>query len=217
MFVVQKNHRQVTMDSASEVTSPDKRQALRSVGCKADILHWQRPFYQQKEPHPNGRVEALQSSMIIDWYDRDLVGGWTNPFGKSESKWVHLPQGSGWTFQKMCELPPPRDFFSFLHWGWNWQNKSTPFSAFLIVHLPTANFQSHDPLKKNTYHSVKQTAKAPENRPSQKETIVFQPSMFGCHVSFRMDIFFLVKKNNTLPTFNKSNVEAAKAHGSMAI
>ena len=35
-------------------------------------------------------------------------------------------------------------------------------------------------------HSLKLTAKAPENRPSQKETIVFQPSIFRCeNVNFR--------------------------------
>ena len=33
--------------------------------------------------------------------------------------------------------------------------------------------------------SLKLTAKAPENRPSQKETIVFQPSIFRCYVSFQ--------------------------------
>ena len=34
--------------------------------------------------------------------------------------------------------------------------------------------------------SLKLTAKAPENRPSQKETILFQPSIFRCeNVSFR--------------------------------
>ena len=36
--------------------------------------------------------------------------------------------------------------------------------------------------------SLKETAKAPENRPFQKETIVFQPSIFGCYVSFREGI-----------------------------
>ena len=34
-------------------------------------------------------------------------------------------------------------------------------------------------------HSLKLTANAPENRPSEKETIVFQPSIFRCYVSFR--------------------------------
>ena len=33
--------------------------------------------------------------------------------------------------------------------------------------------------------SLKLTSKAPENRPSQKETIVFQPSIFRCYVCFR--------------------------------
>ena len=32
-------------------------------------------------------------------------------------------------------------------------------------------------------HSLKLTANAPENRPSQKETIVFQPSIFRCYAS----------------------------------
>ena len=36
-----------------------------------------------------------------------LVGGWTNPFPKiCSSKWVHLPQGSGWKLKKM--KPSPR-------------------------------------------------------------------------------------------------------------
>ena len=39
-------------------------------------------------------------------------------------------------------------------------------------------------------HSLKLTAKAPENRPSQKEMILFQPSIFrGEHVSFRGRVF----------------------------
>ena len=58
--------------------------------------------------------------------------------------------------------------------------------------------------KKTPWHSVKQTAKAPENRPSQKETIVFQPSMFGCHVSFRMDIFFGKKTTHFRPSTSQT-------------
>ena len=38
---------------------------------------------------------------------------------------------------------------------------------------------------KKRIHSLRLTAFAPENRPSQKETIVFQPSIFRCYVSFR--------------------------------
>ena len=30
-----------------------------------------------------------------------LIGGWTNPSEKYESKWVHLPRISGWTFQNI--------------------------------------------------------------------------------------------------------------------
>ena len=42
--------------------------------------------------------------------------------------------------------------------------------------------------------SLKLTAKAPENGPSQKETIAFQPSIFGCYVSFREGMFFKIFK-----------------------
>ena len=35
------------------------------------------------------------------------------------------------------------------------------------------------------YHALPETNIAPENRPSQKETIVFQPSIFRCFDSFR--------------------------------
>ena len=37
---------------------------------------------------------------------------------------------------------------------------------------------------------MKQTAKAPENRlgPKRKQQVVFQPSIFKCHVSFREGI-----------------------------
>ena len=48
------------------------------------------------------------------------------------------------------------------------QNK--PFSAFLIVNLPTANLQSHDPLKNTP--TLRETNVAPENWPSQKETSI---------------------------------------------
>ena len=36
-----------------------------------------------------------------------LVGGFS-PFEKYYSKWVHLPQFSGWKWKKIFELPPPR-------------------------------------------------------------------------------------------------------------
>ena len=40
--------------------------------------------------------------------------------------------------------------------------------------------------------TLPETNIAPENRPSQKEpTVVFQPSMFRCHVSFREGIVFV--------------------------
>ena len=35
------------------------------------------------------------------------------------------------------------------------------------------------------YNPLKLKLFAPENRPTQKKTIVFQPSIFRCHVSFR--------------------------------
>ena len=46
-----------------------------------------------------------------------LVGGF-NPFEKYESKWVHLPQFSGWKFQQIFELPPPKTQVGW--WGTLW-------------------------------------------------------------------------------------------------
>ena len=40
------------------------------------------------------------------------------------------------------------------------------------------------------YVTLPETNIAPENRPSQKETIVFQPSIFRDYVSFREGIFY---------------------------
>ena len=42
-----------------------------------------------------------------------------------------------------------------------------------------------EPIKKNPPPTLPETNIAPENRHSQKETIVFQPSIFRCYVSFR--------------------------------
>ena len=39
--------------------------------------------------------------------EASLVGGWTNPLEKYESKWVHLPQFSGW---KNKMKPPPSSY-----------------------------------------------------------------------------------------------------------
>ena len=63
---------------------------------------------------------------------------------------------------------------------------------------------------KNELPSLKLTAKAPENSPSQKETIVFQSSIFRCYVSFREGIMFnnfhVERSKNLLlcPTFKES-------------
>ena len=41
---------------------------------------------------------------------RCLVGGWTNPFDKYWSKWLHLPQIIfGVNIKQICELPPPKN------------------------------------------------------------------------------------------------------------
>ena len=55
--------------------------------------------------------------------------------------------------------------------------------------------------------SLKLTANAPENRVSQKETIVFQPSIFRCYVSFRegkLPNFFAPKNDDRGFTKKKS-------------
>ena len=44
-------------------------------------------------------------------FGANLVGGFTNPIWKiCSSKWVHLPQGSGWKFKKYMKPPPRSDF-----------------------------------------------------------------------------------------------------------
>ena len=45
----------------------------------------------------------------FDWWGL-LVGGWTNPFEKYARQIESFPQGSGWKFQKIFELPPPSLF-----------------------------------------------------------------------------------------------------------
>ena len=51
-------------------------------------------------------------------------------------------------------------------------------------------------------HSLKLTANCPENRPSQKETIVFQPSISRGYVSFREGIYRLyTRRKKALPSF----------------
>ena len=45
-------------------------------------------------------------------------------------------------------------------------------------------------------HSLKLTAKAPENRPGPNRKVVFQPSIFRCYLSFREGSFFCNPKNN---------------------
>ena len=53
------------------------------------------------------RIPHLSHKKQLTWPTGDLVGGF-NPFEKYESKWVHLPQFSGWKY-RIFELPPPRD------------------------------------------------------------------------------------------------------------
>ena len=44
------------------------------------------------------------SQKVTSWW----VGGWTNPIEKYARQIGSYPQGSGWKFQKLFELPPPR-------------------------------------------------------------------------------------------------------------
>ena len=56
--------------------------------------------------------------------------------------------------------------------------------------------------------TLPQTNIAPENRPSQKETIVFQPSIFSCYVSFR-------EGTSYSPAFSFIGAQAAKGKGKL--
>ena len=84
---------------------------IPSIAPKPPI--WNIPTW----PIPRHRLSGMQASRLTRWHkkaDRFLVGGWTNQVGKiCSSKWVHLPQSSGWKFHFF--LKPPSSFLLFVH------------------------------------------------------------------------------------------------------
>ena len=86
---------------------PNWKNMLVKVGIISPDFEVKIPTKILKKPPPRWLQDGLHevnNPLIINGL---LVGGWTNPFEKYGSKWVHLPQFSGWKFQKIFELPPP--------------------------------------------------------------------------------------------------------------
>ena len=68
-----------------------------------------RCFHETEQTHPKKFISHNNFYRnMAKWIKMILTGWWIQPIWKiCSSKWVHLPQVSGWKFQQIFELPPP--------------------------------------------------------------------------------------------------------------
>ena len=131
-------------------------EGLASLGSGKRWAPLTRPWCSLKSPLWIGLWETPSIHGRTLWLiNGGLVGGWTNPSEKYESKWVHLPQ-IGMKIKKYLK-PPPRGVPNYLHpLGAHPPSKRTPLTQNCIIsfgkHGPNCGGARPLELRSSNYH-----------------------------------------------------------------